>query len=212
MGQQLQHLFCEAGNCPKKRRGVSPHCHGHELRKHRYGHPLGKALERHIYKQELAEVRSFFDEQQDHPAIGAAVQLFDQWKRQAGTKEALAGQGIFLRLHNHDISSLDILIEVSAVWLYSERNPSQLPDDIRLDYAMARNAARLAGFHRKAYGTNVSQLHPRGTELRAAGDRIRQLLSRFFVNLVAALKAKADQAKATRQDLATPFNSNNLKE
>jgi len=47
--------------------------------------------------------------------------------------------------------------------------------------------------------------HPKPTELREAGEYMRQSLARFFVNLSIALNAKAEQALRTKQDLNLPF-------
>lgn len=205
MSDKLKHLKCSVKGCNKHRRGVSPICPGHELRKYRYGHVEGVAISRKEYADELKEVQGFFKKHPDHPAITAATQFVQQWIDEAGRKEAKAGQRIFGRLAYAGIPALDVLTEICAVWLYSDRHPHALIDDQRLTFALARNATRLAKFERRTYNGNETQRHPRPTELKEAGERIRGALARFFINLNHALKAKAEEAKAAREHLATPF-------
>ena len=205
ISDKLKHLKCGVKGCNKNRRGLSPICPGHELRKYRYGHVEGIAISRKEYADELKEVQGFFSEHPDHPAITAAIHFVQQWIDEAGRKEAKAGQRIFGRLAHSDVQALDVLVEICAVWLYSDRHPHALIDDQRLTFALARNAARLAKFERKTYNGNETQKHPRPTELKESGERIRGALARFFINLNHALKAKAEKAKATHESLATPF-------
>lgn len=156
---------------------------------------------------ELKEIRAFFKEYHDHPAIVSATQWFDNWLIAASNKETTVGSYIFGRLHAQSISPLDILKEVAAVWLYAHKYPNFLPDDQRLTFALARNAGRLATFERRAYGASGTKSirHPPAREAREMGEHIRQSLARFFVHLVMALDANEAAAKAFKESLATPF-------
>jgi len=207
MGESKKHLKCEAKGCTRNRPGLAPLCVGHQLRKARYGHVHGKPLLRKEYQEELTEIRVFFGEQQDHPAIKAAQNLMNQWMDQASRNECKVSQDILKRLLHASITPHEILVEITAIWLYSRRNPLNLPDDLRLTFCLARNLGRLAGFEHRPYGPSKRQAmtHPRSVELKTFGEALRHSLARFFLNVVQALELKAQEANAAREDLRKPF-------
>lgn len=205
MGQKYKHEKCAAKGCTRPRPGLAPLCSSHQLRKSRYGHELGRSIQKKDYREELKEVSNFLEQYRDHPAVISALTFFQNWIDQAAKDEAEVGKAIFGRLYRQGIQPLDLLTEVSAVWMFAERHPYQLPDDLRLSYCLARNAARLAGLERRSYGQSTGMRHPKPTELKTTGEHIRQSLARFFVNLSVALNAKADQVMRTKQNLSIPF-------
>lgn len=87
MGEKLKDQRCQADGCTRNRAGMSPLCNGHQLKRLRYGHTHGRSILRHSYKQELNEVREFFREHPDHPAILAASMFFQRWMEEAGRQE-----------------------------------------------------------------------------------------------------------------------------
>ncbi len=205
MGEQYKHLPCGIKGCTRNRKNVSPYCTVHADHKARYGHPLGQAVMQWEYREELKVIQQFFKDHTGHPAITAAETFIADWLKQVSTKEAIAGNSVFARLHHHCVPPRRILEEMCAVWLYSDRHPHALVDDERLTFALARCAARLAGWHRKTYASGSASVRPKGEDVRAAGERIRATLSRFFLNLNQTLKAMADDRDALRDDLSRPF-------
>lgn len=190
MNQSLRHLPCTVPGCTRKRGGVSPICTTHSNRKLKYGHHNGRPIGSHEYLQEIQEVTQFFNERVNHPAIQAACTFLQQWMDEAYEGEAKVGNTIFGRLKGKQIAPLDVLTEIVALWLYSRRNPYQLPDDIRLTHAISWNLCRKAHFATRISPNGVkATVQPRSVELRTTGERIRQTLAGFMVNLLDALEA-----------------------
>ncbi|UCV01870.1 hypothetical protein [Dechloromonas denitrificans] len=209
---RLSKELCSIPGCTRNRLGVNQYCNAHSIKSIRYGHPQGHTIPRAEYQKELNEVLEMFQGHKDHPGLVSVLRWIDDWIEVASNGEAPAGNYIFGRIHvkriqGRDISALDILAEVAAVWVYAQRFPQSLPDDNRLTYALARNVARLATFEKAKYGITKtkSTKYPTALELRGVGERIRQTLALFLINVVKSLEAKAEKAKDFRTSLSIPF-------
>jgi hypothetical protein len=203
---------CSIPHCTRNRLGVNQYCNAHSIKSLRYGHPLGRTIPRSDYQQELNEVLEMFQSHKDHPGLVSVLKWLDDWIEVASKEEAPVGNYILgrihvKRIHGMEISALDILAEISAVWVYAHRYPQSLPDDKRLTYALARNVIRLATFEKVRYGNTKtkSTKHPPALELRGVGERIRQTLALFLINVVKSLEAKAEKTKDFRNSLSIPF-------
>lgn len=157
------------------------------------------------YAQEKKMVEIFFKDHADHPAVKAAETFIAQWLKAVAMKDAPAGNAVFARLHHCCIEPRAILTEIMATWLYSSRNEHALPDDQRLTMALARNAARLAGWNRKQYGKESASVRPKSADVRLAGDRIRAVLASFYINMKQSLDATVMHQQGLKADLSKPF-------
>lgn len=146
MGESNSRERCPANGCTKTRQGVARYCQAHHVRKVRYGDPHGRPIPQKEYLAELREVRAFFDTHSDHPALASANHYFQNWLDKAKANEAPVGQSIFGKLYREGIEPQAILTEIMAIWLYSDKHPNALPDDLRLTFCLARNVARLGTF------------------------------------------------------------------
>ncbi len=208
---RLCHLPCSVPGCTKNRLGVTQYCSTHAGRAFTYGHPQGIPIPRRVYANELHEVKELFADYQDHPGLVSINQWLDNWIEEASKGEAetgnkLLGRIAIKRIHGLEgLSAVDLVAEVVAVWLFSRRYPSRLPDDQRLTFALSRNLARTATFEKVKYGNHKSTKNPPTAELRGVGERIRQSLPAFVINVEESLKRKTEKAKDFRTSLSIPF-------
>jgi hypothetical protein len=112
------------------------------------------------------------------------------------------------RLYGNSVTALAILTEAMAVWLHSARNPSILPDDLRLTYAMSLAILALApkttkpspGSPGKTY-----QQRPSAAARRETGEHLRRGLAPFFVNLLSTFRHVEKAAVNRHAALQIPF-------
>lgn len=104
------------------------------------------------------------------------------------------------RLIRHGVTPRRILEELGALWLYASRNPRRLPDDIRLNSAMARCVMHLAPREvKRDYGGGVRSYRTTGRKEREAiGLELREALCMLLETITnperIALARKADAA------------------
>lgn len=200
-------LSCPVKGCTSKRSGIAKYCSGHQNRKLRYGDVHGRPIYQKDYLKELKEVREFFIKHESHPALASAVYFFQNWMTKAAANDAAVGQKTMGRLYRDGIEPRVIVEEIVAIWLYSQKYPNSLPDDLRLTYALARNTIRLVGFSKHtSSGGNSYINNPNPNELRTVGEYIRHSMARFMLNVQHALKAEQEADTALRENLSIPFN------
>jgi hypothetical protein len=198
---------CTAPGCERPRASVNLYCNKHLHPTLIYGHPLGRSILRKTYARETAEITSLFEANPDHPGMTSVLRWINEWMTQAVAGEAPCGTGIFAHMSRRQLSAMSILIEICSVWLFSHRNPTLLPDDQRLTFALARNPVRLCGFENTTLRSGQTQTkQPKAVELRESGQRIRTTLALFFINVIESLKRRDEQAQAVRSSLSIPFN------
>lgn len=98
-----------------------------------------------------------------------------------------------------------------AVWRYSHCNHKLLPDDLRLNFALAIGVLRLAPYERKParIGSTGKPRFMRATraEKLALGAELRQKLAPVFANITLALEARHEAERKRVADLRTPFDA-----
>jgi hypothetical protein len=215
---------CSVPDCEKPRNCISRFCTWHKDANRRYGHPLGRIIE----KQELAGyvqmAKTAFKRMGDqHPALVAAVDLMqthldprqepNRGKRPShNPRWALWRELERLR----GVDPTDALAVAVAVWMFSAANPRELPDNARLSYALAHCIFRMKplGVRTSRYkpttGTFVNKSHiPGGQAAGLLGRRLRAALAPFLVNITEALEEeyRARCEKASQEAaLRTPIN------
>lgn len=198
---------CSVPGCDGLRSGVTQYCGRHHHPATLYGHPLGRAIPRKEYAKEVNEVTALLASNPDHPGLTAVLRWLNEWMSQAVTGDAPCGNEMFSHMQQQGLSALEILTEICAVWVYAQRNPHRLPDDMRLTYALARNPVRLGMFQQvtRRNGRKMTK-HPKAVEMRESGKRIRHTLALFLINILDSLKRREEQTEAVRSSLSIPFN------
>ena len=200
-------LSCTVKGCTNNRSGIGNYCSSHKSRRTRYGDVHGRSIHQKDYLNELKDVREFFTKHESHPALASAVYFFQNWMTKAAANDAAVGQKTMGRLYRDGIEPRVIVEEIVAIWLYSQKYPNSLPDDLRLTYALARNTIRLVGFSKHtSSGGNSYINNPNPNELRTVGEYIRHSMARFMLNVQHALKAEQEADTALKENLSIPFN------
>lgn len=199
-------LQCRAPNCTRRRVRISPHCAMHAIRRHRYGHAEGRVIRLKEIEFEHTQVSTFIHAQIGHPAVVAALKWLDQW----GSNDSLPAALDMSRLRRHRVEPVAILIAATAIWIYSQRRPTRLPDDLRLTYAMSRAVLALVPRERRMVASRVGPsrsycLRPGASSLRDIGGRMRRSLVAFFINVGNGLIEQERRSRAAVDALRVPF-------
>lgn len=203
------HLPCSHPGCTRNRKGLSSLCHSHYANQRKYGHPNGRPLKHGEYQREFDTVGLFLEAFKDHPAITSATALFNTWLTEASLGKSVVGRKSWELLYRKGATPDRLLHQVLAVWLYSLREPRRLPDDKRLSYALTREMIKTVGFARKSYGDSYSEtvVQPSVEDLTSIGEKIRLTLVKVFINMVAYLDAKQQEANQAALNLSVPFSN-----
>jgi hypothetical protein len=206
-------LPCEAHNCPLNRDGVGRYCRNHQLKLSQYGSPQGYPIYREQYAEELKEVGQLFTLYPNHPGLLSVTKWLDDLIESAGSGEPQAGSRILERVRVkriHGIAGLDtvsLITELCAVFLYSRRYPMRLDDGLPLTCALGRNFARMATWEKKFYGVSKTKAtkFASGVDIKALGEKFRQVLSRFFITVEQGVQHQKQQRTDWVNSLAVPF-------
>lgn len=200
---------CNDPACHRHRERVGGFCKMHARARHLYGHPRGRRVAPREYAPERDEVAAFITEHAEHPAIKAALKWLDEWLVGAWSgNRALPSQKELQRLYGHSVTAAAILTEVAAVWLYSSRSPTGLPDDQRLTYALSLSVLALAPRNATPSPSKPGQSNLRrysADARRDIGQHLRTNLAPLFANLAAAIKHREDQLGGQQAALRMPF-------
>jgi hypothetical protein len=217
---------CAVRTCPYRRNWTSQYCAAHRTRHRRYGHPLG----RHVSKDEHASYRKLarrlFRRFADHPGLLAAKEvvaaLLSPQQNEPRRKPLRLNPHWQLwreltRLRSEGVTPDEALETIVGVWLLSLFEPEKLPDDTRLDYAIAQ-----AVFHLRplevatsrwidsptgGYAHNVSR-QPGGLAAGLLGRRIRFQLTPLMVNLLEFIESEHQEKTKKAMALREPFTTN----
>jgi hypothetical protein len=200
---------CRLSGCSLGRVAFSPFCRSHAARVERYGHPEGRPIDPKEYAFERQSVEKLLATHSEHEGVKSAVQWFQRWLDAAQRGEDVPGGRDFARLGAHGVSPLSILVEASALFLYSRWNPRKLPDDTRLDFAAGLRVLSLVPREKRFGFLNGKPRHYCRSigkvARREVGRRIRLNLAPLLVNIAEAVTAEQEQAKQFALSLRTPF-------
>jgi hypothetical protein len=107
------------------------------------------------------------------------------------------------------VTAVEALEVVGSVWLYAQDNPRDLPDDLRLTYALGSQLfktrptdARILVVHGKTVRRYPA---PPGIARREVGEALRVTLGTFFARVTQALDEEFAQQREQALTLAQPF-------
>lgn len=199
--------LCSVPGCGSARVRVAAYCGKHEALRRSHGHPKGRDIKRKEYLNELAQVRELLERNQSHPGVVNALRWLTSWLESASEGGAPVAYKQMHRLNMRGVTALDVLIEAAALWLYSRRNPSRLPDDARLTSGMIRAIFRLAPLDRLTCWRSGKTRYDRPTpsEVRDAGQRLRLSLGLLLMNVADHAERRQAQREAERQAAYAPL-------
>ena len=199
---------CKAISCNNPRFNLSGYCKSHFKKANLYGDPYGKSLRSSEYSKEFKDVSEIITSNIDHIATQTVLKFIQSWLDRASSGQPCVMAREIARLARADVSALDILLEASAIFLFSQRNPKSLPDDVRLSYQIGIAILRLA--EQFTYTTsNGTKAHrkPSGTDRKAIGKYLRESLGLFLFNVTAAINRHEQEERDFREKLWTPLDS-----
>jgi hypothetical protein len=202
---------CVVPRCLDTRHGASVHCQKHQRAVRQHGHPLGRKIHQRDYAPERKEAERTLREFSHHPGLAIALAFIGDWIERAERRARdVPGGAQLARLSGRGVTALEIVTECAAVWSLAEKHPGLLPDDERLNFALANAVFHLAPRDHKRrvlYGGRVEFSYTRipKADRRSAGAFIREHLSQFLHNVANAPKQAAVAAEAARQALLAPF-------
>lgn len=200
-------MRCKAPGCTNPRYNLSAHCRSHFKNAYLYGDPLGRSIPRKEYLREYEEVRDLINSNLTHPATETATKFIQQWLDDSSKGQARIAATEMNRLSLGGVTAAQVLIEATALYLYSQRRPKSLPDDERLSYQMANAVFRLAP--QVSYVSRDGKRAYRrasGASRRATGKRLRDSLGLFFVNVHSAIRRKEEAEQEMKERLWTPLH------
>jgi hypothetical protein len=201
---------CSAPGCGGFRRGLSGFCARHERRRNIYGSPNGRKITRREYAMERHEVEVFIDKYLQHEGIQLALEWLQGCLDDAANGTAMPHGLQWARLHRGGVTAKPILVEAAALWLYSLRRDSRLPDDERLTYAIGTAVLHLAPRTSRTAWVNgrPAKRYERhsGRARGAFGQWLRDELGILFLRMADAMQMSQQQHHDRRRTLGAPFD------
>lgn len=161
------------------------------------------------YACEAEEVKAFIERHIDHKGVQAAIIWFDGWISDSTLGKPVPGGNSLRRLNDQGVTGRRALEAVMALWLYAYRRPGAIPQDVRLDFALALSLLRLAPEEKKVYWKDgEAKQHGKHIGFRArkaVGVHIRQTLYILAKNMVEAINKEADRENDLKLTLAASF-------
>ena len=198
---------CKAVNCNIPRRNLGGYCRDHWRKAYVYGHPNGRSIRRKEYQRELNDVITLFNANPEHAGLLAATAWLDGLLYKASQGRAMVGCNLFRRLNTYGITGKKILIECSAIWLFSQRNLNTLDDDVRLTYALALVTLRLMPNERRTSWTSGREysLKVPSSKVKAIGKSFRSTLCLFFGRVAQTMLQQDLEANKLKEAFFEPF-------
>jgi hypothetical protein len=198
---------CKAIGCNTNRYNLSGYCSKHNKTFKLFGNPHGKALRGKTYKKESEDALAIISSNLEHTSTQTAIKFIQSWldKSKAGVPCVCATE--MSRLAYADVTALKILLESTAIFLYSQRNPKSLPDGLELSYQMSVGILRLAPqviVNHTPKGYTVRR-KANATERKAIGKYLRESLGLFYYNVFNTISRKEKEEYDFRQSLYTPL-------
>ena len=155
---------CSATGCTAYRKWTSSWCSNHKGRVAAHGHPEGGRLDAGLVETYRLKFSRFLDLYEDTPQVRAALEVMDALLRGKLVKVRSYAQRELRRLREGErhpgdhgtgpITAREGLEVVGGVYWLSLYRPEELPDDVRLSYALATHL-----FKAKVLDTNITFFH-----------------------------------------------------
>lgn len=201
-------LKCKAASCNNFRLNVSGYCKFHFKKANLFGNPLGKSIRHSEYKREYEDVSNLITKNINHVATVTSLTFIQSWLDMASNGKSCLQASEIDRLVKGGVSALDILLETSAVFLFSQRKPKSLHDNEELSYQIGIAVLRLAEQTSYINSSGIKcHRKPSGTERKSIGQHLRQSLGLFLFNVTTAINKQEQDEFDFREKLWTPLDS-----
>ena len=204
---------CAAPGCIKRRHWTGKWCSTHAWRVRHHGHPEGLLLDNALVLTYRKKMAAFLDTYADAPQVDAAVQFMGRLlSGRLSTRKSYA-QRELRRLRDDGLDAMEALEIVGGVYLLSLYRPETLPDDRRLNFALATWLFKARPYQARqrlssATGSMYTQyVQPLSGAKDEVGGLIRQHLSVFFRHVFTRIEADYRTEVRARMALKEPITA-----
>lgn len=199
----------------KSNKGRSVYCQKHKSALSKYGHPEARPIRFLEYEREYEEVSLLFRRNKDHKALKAACEWLEEFVTDAEKNVHPHGNSDISRIREKGSNYLDILTELSAIWVFSQRYPKALEDDIRLTVALGIVFFKYAKREYKPVKKVNSKTKVRHNYVAKAakiyvGKRVRQDLGAFLFNVHSAVERVKELREKRRLEMYSDLETDNI--
>ena len=170
-------LQCNVKSCNRKRIGMSQHCSKHRARAYVWGHPEAGAVKPYLYSDEIEAVTKLVNHNANHEGILLGKKWLDNMMEAGGRGADIRGSMYWANLHNQKISSSELLIKLSGLWLLDYKDElNRVIKNHKHLIALTGNSVVRFG---KMYG--IKYVPPK--IYRQVGDQVKKGIGSLLVNI-----------------------------
>lgn len=200
---------------PKSNKGRSVYCQKHKSALFAYGHPEGRPIRFFEYEREYNEVSLLFKRNLGHKALKAACEWLEEFITDAEKNIHPFGNSDISRIREKGSEYLDILTELAAIWVFAQRSPKALEDDIRLTVALGivffKYSKREYRPVKKVNSRTKVRHNPVPKSAKIyVGKRIRKDLAGFLFNVHAAVERMKEMRENRRSEMYEDLETDNI--
>jgi len=196
---------CKCDGCNNFRTLLSGYCKKHFQRVARFGNPLGKTLVRREYLNEFEDVTELLKDNLTDISTVAALGFIQNWLDSETFGSPCINPNTSISVAK-SVNALDILIESTSIYLYSQRKPHLLPDNRELSCQMGWGVLRLCpNTYHINLGNSQGSKYASDMERRNVGQYLRDHLGLFFINVMNTLQRQLDLDREFRESLFHPL-------
>jgi len=175
---------CSARGCTNQRYRIGAFCYACGRRKWYWGHPEARQILKDDYAYEKQLVTEVISKNPEHPGIQDVITFLDKYLEEAHKGHPVRFARHAARLYEKGAKGIDILIELSAIYLLSFRFHTKVKGDDHLIYLLGSKFLRFKPCPGKL----------KGPEHKAAGEFIRDTIGILLLNITMAAE-KLEQQK-----------------
>jgi hypothetical protein len=196
-------LRCKTDGCSNRRRRLSGYCASCGLNVNRWGAAHARALPPREWKKELDETRTFLTANREHEIVQAGETLLSEWLKDGPIARMSALEIRRLRLRG--VTPIQIMENVTALWLFALRRHERLPDNDQLTLMLGHavmSLAPLTSHERRKRDRHLS------SDKKALGSYMRHHFTMLFAKLTGAVHHAAERRRKAWDTLYSESFSN----
>ena len=193
-------LQCNVRGCNRKRIGKSQYCGRHRARAYVWGHPEAGSVKPHMYSDEIESVRQLIDHNGNHEGIIFGCKWLDKMMAAGGRGADIRGSMYWANLLHQQISSKELLIRLSGLWLFDSR------DEIRRIIKNDKHLIALSGNAVIRFGKMHGIKYVPPKFYLQVGGQVKTGIGALLVNISRSVKSMEQQQKQILSKMGEPLN------
>ncbi len=165
---------CSVKSCDRKRYRVGALCENCGKQRWLWGHPEAKAVFKRDYRYEKQMVQKVIDKNLEHDGIQHGIKFIEGYLKRSGEgANHLPGHIHAERLYHADADAVNILVELSAIYMLSMNFHTPVKDHRHLKYLLGSKFIRFVSGAGKV----------KGTEHRDVGEYLNENIGVLLLNI-----------------------------